>query len=122
MHQEDGPEDDLMSGSFRQLRLDEEKKRRRRSMCQKDHSRHGVCSRQKDNVADIRKTHRELDKSGLEEDTDGCRRTHTQNQSADARVHHSTQDPRRGRRKGTSLIKAKSFYTLFCTDTYMVNM
>lgn len=78
MHQEDGPEDDLMSGYLRQLRLDEEeKKRRRRSMCPKDHSRHGVCSRQKDNVAAIRKTHRELDKSGLEENTDGCRRTHT---------------------------------------------
>lgn len=81
-------------------------------MCQKDA-----------HVADMRKTHRELDQSGLEEDTGGCRRAETQNQLAEAWVHLSTQGARgarrgRGRRRGRSLRKAKSVYTLFSPYTH----
>lgn len=44
-------------------------------------------------MASIRKTDQELDVSGLEEDAHDCRRTDAHNQSAEARVSHSTQDP-----------------------------
>lgn len=53
------------SGSWDLMRRSRRKKKSRRSMCQKDKSQHGVCYTLKDHMADINRTHQELDKSGL---------------------------------------------------------